>query len=526
MLAAGQLSVSSLTMPIHQISNRGNFQNSGTLMSFTCDLNNSNSLSIDFQGFGESLPSDSNNSVISINNITTSDNYISDSSYKQGFYMNAILDMTIQTSGFTAQNTPNIVNFSQTFATTPSTQSNGTFSFYYDTPISTAPTAFLSLFRINTSYYNTISGINVLYSTPIITINTCATNMGTYFYSSPPLQYTCTINSSNVASFNETNLTNVNKDLFYINNYLKSTIVFSSSIPITTSLANTYATQLTLSVVANNVYTSSTPVAMTQYVIIDGLSNTLLYSTLSQSIPTASSSSVPGYRIWSAPSLSNNCPDLSYGGTTYRTIAYDNTWDITMTNGGYDATTELIVYNGLFSTPIRGGYINYSNYLNNTVNYSSVARSGYRFASFCWKLSTRNNSYSSLSFTIHSISPTPAKSGAGLLQINSRQIQVLYCFQDESQPSTFSTNIFNSVWIDGNNNDNGVTSSTFFDTSKPYGYYGGIASSGVIINSNNATINVFVPSVNPVGNSTYLYLRLAIPMDVSIGFGSISVAIS
>jgi hypothetical protein len=187
----------------------------------------------------------------------------------------------------------------------------------------------------------------------------------------------------------------------------------------------------------------------------------------------------------------------------------------------------MLVYNGLFSTPIRGGYIDYSNYLNNTnINYSSVSRSGYRFASFCWKLSPRSNSYSSLSFTINSISPTPTKSGSGLLQINSRQIQVLYCFQDETQLSTFSTNVLNSVWIDGNNNDNGVTSSTFFDTTKPYGYYGGIASAGVTISSNNATVNVFIPSVNPVGSSTYLYLRLAIPMDVSIGFGSVTASIN
>jgi hypothetical protein len=360
----------------------------------------------------------------------------------------------------------------------------------------------------------------------MITINTCAGNMGNYFYSSPPLQYTCTVNSSTVASYNETSLINVNKDMFYTNNYLKSTIVFSSTIPITTNLESIYATELVLSVIANNVYTSSEPVSTTQYVIIDGLSNSLVYSSLSQSISYVSSSGVAGHRVWSAPSISNNCPDLSYNSTTYRTIIYDNTWDISTTNGGYDATTELIVYNGLFSTPIRGGYIDYSNYLNNTINYSSISRNGYRFASFCWKLSSRSNSYSNLSFTINNISPIPTKTGAGLLQINGRQIQVLYCFQDENQPSVFSSNVFNSVWIDGNNNINGVTSSSFFDITKKYGYYGGITSSGVIINSNTATINVFIPSVNPVGSSTYLYLRLAIPMDVSIGFGSVSASIN
>jgi hypothetical protein len=249
---------------------------------------------------------------------------------------------------------------------------------------------------------------------------------------------------------------------------------------------------------------------------------------MAQSINTISSGSAAGYRVWSAPAVSNYCPDLKYNGSTYyRTIPYDNTWNITTTNSGYDATTELVVYNGLYSTPAKGGYINYSSYLNNTVNYSSVAQTGYRYATFCWKLGSKTSSYSNLSFTINSISPTPTKSGAGLLLINSKQIKVLYCFQDESNASTYSSSVFNSVWIDGNSNDNGVTSSSFYNTSNTYGYYGGInSSSGVSISSSNATVNVFIPSVNPVGSSTYLYLRLVIPMDVSIGFGSVTATIS
>jgi len=530
LLANSSLTVTSLTMPIHQISNRGKLQTSGTLMTFSTNLNGNNSLSINFQGFGGTIPSNVSNLVIAMSNPSIVDNYNSSSSFNQGFYLNAVINMTIQNSGFTVQNTQNTVNFSQSFNTIPSTQSSGSFSFYYDTPISTAPTASLSSFGISSSFFRTISGINVLFSTPQITINTTANNMGNFFYSSPPLSYTCTVNSSTVASYNETNLANVNRSSYYPNNSLASSIVFNSTIPVTTSLATTYATQLVLSVIANNVHSTSSSVSTTQNVIIDGLSNTLVYTTLSQTIATASSSALAGYRVWSAPSVSNNCPYLTKdnsGTTYYRNIPYSNTWNITTTNGGYDATTELLVSNGLFCTPPRGGYINYSTYLNNTFNYSTISSTGFRFATFCWKLAPRSNSYSTLSFTINSISPTPTLNGAGLLQINSRQIQVLYFFQDESQSSTFSSTVFNSIWIDGNNNNNGVTSSTFYDTSKPYGYYGGIdASRGVQISSSNATINVFVPSVNPVNNTTYLYLRLVIPMDISIGFGNVTATIN
>jgi len=117
-----------------------------------------------------------------------------------------------------------------------------------------------------------------------------------------------------------------------------------------------------------------------------------------------------------------------------------------------------------------------------------------------------------------------------LLLINTRQIQVLYFFQDQSQPSTFSSSVFNSVWIDGNNNNNTVDSNNFFITSN--NNYGGIdtrVGKGVVIsgsNNNNATINVFIPTINPVNNTTYLYLRLAIPMDVSISFGNVTATIS
>jgi hypothetical protein len=526
LLAASALSVSSVTMPIHQISNRGNFQGTGTLMTFTANLNSSNSLSVEFKGFGQSAPSSTSNSVISVSNISTSDNYSSDS-YKQGFYQNATLGMTVANSGFTVQNSANTVNFSQTFAN--STSSSGSFSFYYDTPITTVPTASLSDFAIASSYFVNISGINVLIGKPKITFSATATNMGKYFYCSPPLEYKCTISSSTYGSGEEADLTNVVRNTYYPNNYLEETIKFATSVTLSTSLASTYATSLVLSAFTNNVYTYSSTQSTTQSVIIDGPSNTLVYETMATSIKEISSGTYVGYRVWSAPSVSNNCPDLKYNGSYYNTIQYQNSWNLTTTNSGYDCTTELVVYNGLYSTPGKGGYINYSSYLNNSsLNYSGIASSGYRYVTFCWKLSAKSSSYSTLAFKINSISPTPTTSAGGLLLINGKQIQALYCFQDEANPSTYSSSIFNSVWIDANNNENGVTTSTFYNTTNTYGYYGGLSSAngGVSISSNTATINATIPSVNPVGNNTYMYLRLAIPMDVSIGFGSVTATIS
>jgi hypothetical protein len=292
---------------------------------------------------------------------------------------------------------------------------------------------------------------------------------------------------------------------------------------------SSYATQLYLSVVANNIYGStSTPASTTQNVIVDGPSNTLVYSILSQSIPILGTNTA-GYRVWSATSVNNNCPDLKYNGTFYKDISYNNNWDITSTSstpGNYNVTTELLVSNGLFRTPGSGGYINYSTYLHNTLNYSGIssATGEIRFATFCWKLTQKTGTpsyYQNLSFTINSIS-TPTNPLPGFLKMNGSQIKIFYLFQDENS-STFSSDVFNSVWIDGNSNNNEAGSGNFYDNTKPYGNYGGFKTSS--ITSNNATINVYIPIINTISSNTYLYLRLGIPMDVNISFGNVTATI-
>jgi hypothetical protein len=364
--------------------------------------------------------------------------------------------------------------------------------------------------------------------------------MGTYFYRNPLLTYTCQVNgTTTVATKNESDLTNVNRESYYPDNVLKSTIGFNSKFN-TSSLATIYATQLYLSVVANNIYGSSNSVGITQNVIVDGPSNTLVL-TLAQNILTLGTNTpnTAGYRVWSAPSYQNNCPYLSKddsGTTYYKSIKYNNEWDITSTSsnpGNYNVTTELLVSNGLFRTPSSGGYLNYTNSLYNTgIDYSDIQATlgTFRFATFCWKLGQNSSGYSNLSFTINSIY-NPTKNIDGLLTMNGRQIQVLYFFQDESQSSTFSSSVLNSVWIDGNSTSNVAANlSNYFDTNtnNRYGYYNGFNSSkeGVVISGTTATINVFIPPNGVNNNTTYLYLRLAIPMDVSISFGNVSATIS
>jgi hypothetical protein len=532
------LSVTNLTMPIHRVSNRGNLQaSSGRLMRFTTNLDGSNSLSIDYQGFGAVAPSGVSNPVISMASPSVIDNYSASSSFNQGFYLNARMNMTIQTSQIVDGPTLHTVNFDQSFNLVGEASSSGSFSFYYTTPVTSAPTVTLSSssFGISSTYFRKISGINVMYSNPIFTIDASASNMGTYFYRTPLLTYTLKRGTTftTAGEYNESDLSKVNKPFYYPSNVLLSTIVFNSSFTVISSynLVSYYFTQLTLDAVANNISGTSNKSTITQNVIGDGPSNTLVYTTLAQSIPTLGTTAA-GYRVWSAPSYQNNCPYLTKdnnGTTYYKSIQYNNEWDITSsssTPGNYNVTTELLVSNGLFRTPGSGGYINYSTYLHNTLNYSGIssATGEIRFATFCWKLTQKTGTpsyYQNLSFTINSIS-TPTNPLPGFLKMNGSQIKIFYLFQDENS-STFSSDVFNSVWIDGNSNNNEAGSGNFYDNTKPYGNYGGFKTSS--ITSNNATINVYIPIINTISSNTYLYLRLGIPMDVNISFGNVTATI-
>ena len=261
-------------------------------------------------------------------------------------------------------------------------------------------------------------------------------------------------------------------------------------------------------------------------VITDGPSCTFVYSnsTLSQSIPTLiKGSSSTACRIWSAPSVSNNCPDLS---ANYKDILYNNSWNITSTNNnGYDATTELQIYNGLFCTPLAtssNAYLNYSTYLYNSFDYSSLSNeTGYRFASFCWKLPQSSSAYTGLSFTINSISPTLNITN-DFLFINGEQIPIFYSFQDTAT-NAYSSSNFNSVWINANSNANTVATATYSDNTNKYGYYS--AGKGASINGTSATIDAFIPAIQ-VPSTVYLYLRICVPMSKSISFGSITAKVT
>jgi hypothetical protein len=519
------ITTTSFIIPIHKQANRGKLQGTGTIMTLSSALNGTAGPSVQYTGFPATAPATGSSNNLTVTTTGVEDYYTS-TTPQGGFYLKSTNTITIDSAGFIKRSsTPNTLSAQQTFYDT-STSSSATVDFYYDTPITTGPTGAVNAVNISPSYFAKVSGLSILYGTPIITIDASANNMGSYFYRSPLITYTYT-NSTNTGTKSETNLAAVQSSDINLDKFSTGNLSFNSSYTSST-LASIYSQSIKIDASANNIFGAATLTSKTINVITDGPSYTLVYSTLSATIPTLTANTLTnGYRIWSAPSVSNNCPDLLYNGTTaYLDISYNNTWNITTTNqSGYDATTELLISNGQFTT-VRSAYLDYNAYVGNSgFNYSSISATGYRFASFCWKLNASNNSYTSLSFTINSIyNATIATDGSKLLQMNGVKVPVFYAFQDTSSTSYNSTT-FNSVWINANSNINGAGSANFYLSANTYGVLGGITSAAVTLNGSNATINAFIPAINPVKNSIYLYLRIAVPMNTDIKFGSVSAKI-
>jgi hypothetical protein len=519
------LTTSPFDAPIHRVTNRGNLQGptGATLMTLSATLNGVTGPSIDYKGFGNSVPT----TPPASNNITITPSSVSDYqtvSSAQGFYLKSTNSITISAGGLSAGPTLNTLTATQAF-TNGSAGANASTTFYYDAPITSGPTGSVNNIIVPQASFAKVSGLSVLWGTPTITADTSANNMGSHFYRTPLISYKYTINNA-TGTFAENNLTNVKSSDYNATKFLNGNLNFSSPI-ITASLASTYSKSIVVDASANNVFGAAGLQGKTISVITDGPSRALAYGVTG--VPTlVANTSAPGFRIWSAPSVSNNCPDLSYNGASYYTIPYDNLGSLTSTEPtGFGR--ELLLSNGLFSTPstVPSAYIDYSGYVGNSgINYSGITSSGYRFASFCWKLTPSASAYTGLSFTINSIyNGALTTDGSKLLLMNTVKIPIFYAFQDTST-SGFSETTFNTVWINANSNTS-VATLAKMSPANTYGNLGGITSAAVSINASyDATLNVFIPTVSPVKNSIYLYLRIAVPMNTDIRFGGVSAKIT
>ena len=481
-----------------------------------------------------------------LNNLTLScssvlDTYSTSSVGCQGFYLNSNNKVQIGTSLLVASPTGYSVSVVQ--KQLGITQNTLTYPFYYDTPISTAPSVSSLNFNFSTTSPPTVtqvSGVYVVSGTPTFSMTGVASNMGQYFYSSPLLRMTNTIGSV-TNSYNETGLTHITAGCL-----TGATGIFTGPLTFTipnfitsSSLASVYTNYIGISEIAYNVYTSSTQASTGINAIVDGPSVNLINTILPASIPLLSTSAI-GYRVWSGTAVSTSfpVPPYSYNPTTpYSSIPYAQSWQISSATGAQ----ELIVSNGGF-TSTTSAYTDYRSYYYNatslnTANYLGIFGSGYRFSTFCWQLAQKTGVYTGLTFTMNNVSPSPTITN-NQAYINGNLIYVFFRIEQSGSilPTTESSSNYSSIWIDINNPSATPVITPPYSSVGPGNYATPTNNSvirsgfttGSVISGSNVIFNTFFPTQTQVNSSPniYIYCRIGLPATQTFSFQSVTANVS
>ena len=474
--------------------------------------------SISFDGFPATTPSASTLSNMTLTPVSVYDPFTG-TIQNTGFYLNSSNTVTLGTGIFVASQTDYTIRVTQSNAAV----SSATFTFQYDTPITTNPTVTSMSFVLNSNYSSWISGVRVLAGTPVYTVTTVLSNMGNYYYSSPLLTYSSTpVALSPSSETNLTNITGVSSGTF------ASSITCSNTSITSANLSSTYTNSITMSCVANNMYGSSNGSASPLSVLIDGPSVALVYSTLPQTLPSLTSGvSTIGFRVSSATAGAANVPPFTNGGTPYANTEYDNTADIT-------TLQEAQVANGTFTTKAAQTF-SYSNYTTsyydatnvNTANYSSISSSGYRYATFAWRITPASPSvYGTLSFILHTTSTITLSNT--LAYAGSSPIYLFYRTEDTTSSAPTDAGSLSSAWINGNSTTGTqVTSGNYFAPS----LYTSTPNWGLnSVTVNGTTSTTFSVKIHPLnitsGMEMRLYCRIGLPMTESFRFATVRATLS
>ena len=480
---------------------------------------------VTFRGFPSAgSPVSTTTNSITLNPSTISDTYAAQATNQQGFYLQAANTISLAPASFVASsNAYTIAAFQQSSFT-----GSATWGYAVDNFVGAAPTVSSIGVVFTGAVPNAYaSGVKILYSTPTYAVSTTVANMGTYYYTNPLLTYT---GSTALTPSTESNLAHVisGSNLGALSN----TVIFSNASLSSLTLNSVFGSTITVSATANNVFgTSATATATPIKAIVDGPSYVLLYATLAQSLPTIAQggASIAGYHVTSAtvfPGAVASIPNFTAGGTPYAATAYNNASTIA-------GQEELQTVAGYFQskTSVDRGYLNYTSFAydatnSNTVDYSSVATTGYRYATFAWNISSSVTNYTSLAFTFHAVSPAITITGS-VAYFGTTPIQLYYRIEDSNTPTPTNLGNKSTSWIDGNTTAGTPAGSGNYylptDLTQALNY--GLTS---VSGSTAPVFTVKVPAALTVttNNTMRLYCRVGVPMTVQAKFDYVTAAMS
>jgi hypothetical protein len=536
------------------------------------DNTNTYDSTVSFNGFPEG-----NASITSSNNITysrtptTSDMY---SNKLQGYYLisntftESFTALSASSNLYTTTLTQKWYNINESpIGGTGSTSTSQ--SFYYDTLNGNPSINSSSSYSFNdgtTGKMSQVSGINVIGATAIFNLSINVTNLYNYFYVSPVLNYVFT--GGCTANTNVLNLSNYNNDTFTLDSIT------------TNNISSTFKNSQTLNATANNLNGSTTTTinltSSSKNAIYDKPSYTFI-NTFPTSIPTIleTNSEKVGFRVWSnvdstAVNPDGNAvipPNYTYSNESYSQFKYNQSWSIgssatSITTPDYPVNTnintsqEIQIYNGHYGTGKTetggtgiNGYINYSSYYNNSLDYSGVSRgaTNYRYTTFVWKAQISGTQPNNFVFTFKNI-----KVNDSTAQLNSSPNNSLpYYFSYGSinyprfflfyRTEQFDNASSNSLWVDGNSNygtkfvepsnaelDTTIQQLSPTNYNDPYDNKTVRAPNSINCSLNNNGDLVAQVSVVPInyGLNVYIYCRFGNSMGYNITYESVSLTLT
>jgi hypothetical protein len=349
--------------------------------------------------------------------------------------------------------------------------------------------------------------------------------MGNYFYKSPLVNYSSTSNSNAIISATETAIPSYGTNV--TSGKLNSTVNFTNMIVSGGTSTSAFATSIPLTITANNINGSSLVANATAIsAIIDYASYTLITSTLPTTVPTIGTSATIGSRVQAGANTGSELTTSTGFGTVYATNStlYDHAQSLVAVNTTYGA--ELQIANGLFQTKAGSttAYLNYPSYsypTNTGLTYNTILATGYRYATFVWKIVSPASNYTSVTFTINGstgTTPTVSNFSTGFAS-GTKNIKLYYRTEDSGAASVGSS--VTSYWIDANSKTGTAVSAN--NASAP----GALPLYGLTATPTTTQYSVLLPlrSWASLTGTAYLYCKIGLPMDQTYAFQSISASL-
>lgn len=512
---------------------------------------------VSFNGFSTNnatITNNNNNITYLPNPPTTIDMYTNINDKFKGYYLKSNgFTETINNIGATStQYTMNLEQKWYNISGTPINTVTASQKFYYDSLIGNPSINYLSSYSFNDATKNNnmfnVSGISVIATTAIFNLSINVTNLYSYFYVSPVLNYAFSGGCTGTT------------DVSNLSNYNNPTENNTFTLTVSPTVSPAFNNSQILNVTAYNLNGSTGPQTITSSSIpaiydkksYDFINNGTTNPTSIPKITSTSVGATAGYRVWSnidsLPGVQYNAtntinlvipPPYKYTNNnsnySYSQFKYDQSWSIVDPNTSItnplivdiDTSQEIQIYDGHYGTGKTetsgtgtNGYIDYTKYYNNlnNVNYLGVSRSdtSYRYTTFVWQAKISGTSPNNFVFTFKNIkvdglTPTLYANGPPFyfVNTNNKTNRFFLFYRTENANNTTTDTTYNSLWVDGN--ANGTT--TYANNTLTYE-----KSSGAVANGNynlpydNTTVR-YQTSVNyAIDNNSLIATLGAIPI--------------